>query len=60
MGISPTCSCLIDPEKRLCSIFTSMPIVLQVNGFRLYFYSDEGEEPYHIRVERGGAILNNG
>lgn len=27
-----------------------MPTVIIINGFRLYFYSDEGTEPVHIHV----------
>ncbi len=30
-----------------------MPNVLQIDGFRFYFYSNEGSEPAHIHVERG-------
>ena len=33
-----------------------MPTVLRTNGFRFFFYSNEGDprEPLHIHVERGG------
>ena len=32
-----------------------MPTVLRVDGFRLYFYSHEPNEPPHIHVDRGEA-----
>lgn len=32
-----------------------MPTVLTVNGFRFFFYSNEGTEPPHIHVEKGDA-----
>lgn len=34
-----------------------MPTVLRIDGYRLYFYSNEGDprEPIHIHVERGEA-----
>ena len=34
-----------------------MPTVLRIDGYRLYFYSNEGDprEPLHIHVERGEA-----
>lgn len=30
-----------------------MPTVLRLNGFRFFFFSNEGNEPPHIHVERG-------
>ena len=30
-----------------------MPTVLRWNGFRFYFFSNEGQEPPHIHVDRG-------
>lgn len=30
-----------------------MPTILRVLGFRFFFYSDEGNEPPHIHVEKG-------
>jgi hypothetical protein len=30
-----------------------MPTVLMKNGFRFFFYSNEGDEPIHIHVEKG-------
>jgi hypothetical protein len=30
-----------------------MPTVLLVDGFRFYFYSNEGTEPPHVHVEKG-------
>ena len=32
-----------------------MPTVLNVGGYRFFFYSLEGDEPPHIHIERGGA-----
>lgn len=29
-----------------------MPTVLRIDGFRFFFYSNEGSEPPHIHVER--------
>ncbi len=33
----------------------SMPTILRENGFRLFFYSDEGNEPPHIHVDYQGG-----
>jgi len=33
-----------------------MPTVFTKNGFRFFFYSEEGNEPIHIHVSYGGAI----
>jgi hypothetical protein len=32
-----------------------MPTVLQVDGYRFFFYSNEGSEPPHIHVEKAEA-----
>lgn len=32
-----------------------MPIVLRVNGYIFWFYSNENNEPAHIHVRKGGA-----
>ena len=32
-----------------------MPTVLTLDGFRFSFYSDEGNEPCHIHVQKGSA-----
>ncbi|MEO6401177.1 MAG: DUF4160 domain-containing protein [Vicinamibacteria bacterium] len=32
-----------------------MPSLLQVEGFRFFFYSSEGNEPAHVHVERAEA-----
>jgi hypothetical protein len=32
-----------------------MPTVLRLSGFRFFFYSEEGNEPPHIHVEKGGV-----
>jgi hypothetical protein len=31
--------------------------VLRRDGFRVFFFSDEGWEPPHVHVERGGGIV---
>lgn len=33
-----------------------MPTVLNVRGFRFFFYSAEGSEPPHIHVEHDDAV----
>ena len=33
-----------------------MPTVFTKNGFRFFFYSEEGNEPIHIHVAYSGAI----
>ena len=30
-----------------------MPTVLRIDGFRFFFYADEGNEPAHVHVEHG-------
>lgn len=30
-----------------------MPKVLEVEGFRFFFFSDERQEPSHVHVEKG-------
>lgn len=32
-----------------------MPTVLTLEGFRFYFFSEEGAEPAHIHVKKGSA-----
>ncbi len=32
-----------------------MPTVLRWNGYRFFFYSNEGQEPPHIHVIKGGG-----
>ncbi|MCP9750888.1 DUF4160 domain-containing protein [Ferruginibacter sp. HRS2-29] len=32
-----------------------MPTVFTLQGFRFFFWSNEGDEPMHIHVEKGGA-----
>ena len=32
-----------------------MPIVLRVNGYIFWFYSNENNEPVHIHIRKGGA-----
>ena len=33
-----------------------MPTVLLVNGFRFFFFSNEGFEPPHVHVEHGDGV----
>lgn len=37
-----------------------MPTVLRIEGYRLYFYSREPNEPAHVHVDKGGASANYG
>ncbi|MEM1216851.1 MAG: DUF4160 domain-containing protein [Bacteroidota bacterium] len=30
-----------------------MPTILRLLGFRFFFYSDEGNEPPHVHIEKG-------
>ena len=30
-----------------------MPTILRIEGFRFFFFSNEGNEPHHIHVESG-------
>ena len=32
-----------------------MPTILEIDGFKFLFYSDEGNEPCHIHVKKGGG-----
>ena len=32
-----------------------MPTVLRLEGYRFFFFSNEGTEPPHIHLERGGG-----
>ena len=32
-----------------------MPTVLRIEGFRFHFYSNEGQEPPHVHVEKDSA-----
>lgn len=32
-----------------------MPTVLRWNGYRFYFFSNEGDEPPHIHVDKAGC-----
>ncbi|MBP7584963.1 MAG: DUF4160 domain-containing protein [Spirochaetes bacterium] len=33
-----------------------MPVILTRDGFRYFFYSNEGLEPVHIHVEKAGSV----
>jgi hypothetical protein len=32
-----------------------MPTILQLSGWRFFFYADEGNEPIHIHCDKGDA-----
>lgn len=32
-----------------------MPKVLELQGFKFFFYSDEGNEPAHVHIKKGEA-----
>jgi hypothetical protein len=32
-----------------------MPVILRIDGFKFFFFSNEGTEPIHIHVERSDA-----
>jgi hypothetical protein len=32
-----------------------MPTVLRWNGFRFYFFSNEGTEPPHVHIDKAGS-----
>ena len=34
-----------------------MPTVLRWNGYRFYFFSNEGYEPPHIHIDKGGNTV---
>lgn len=34
-----------------------MPTILRLQGFRLYFYSHEPNEPPHVHIDRGGCSV---
>ncbi len=36
-----------------------MPTVLRIDGFRFFFYSDEGSEPPHIHAEKGDGVAKS-
>ena len=33
-----------------------MPTVLRIRGFQFFFFSEEGNEPAHIHVRKGGGV----
>ena len=33
-----------------------MPTVLRVKGYRVFFFSEEGNEPVHVHVRKAGAL----
>ena len=30
-----------------------MPVILRVDGFKFFFFADEGNEPVHVNIEKG-------
>ena len=36
-----------------------MPIVLRINGYVFWFYSNENNEPPHIHIRKGGATAKH-
>ena len=34
-----------------------MPTVLRVRGYRFYFFSEEGNEPPHVHVDKGSGTI---
>lgn len=32
-----------------------MPTILQINGFRFFFFSADGSEPIHVHVKKGNG-----
>ena len=36
----------------LSYIYTAMPTVLLVNGFRFFFFSADGKDPIHVHVKK--------
>jgi len=33
-----------------------MPTVIIINGYRFFFYSNEGNEPIHIHIEKADGV----
>ena len=36
------------------AIEKAMPTILRWNGYRFYFFSNEGHEPLHIHIDKAG------
>lgn len=32
-----------------------MPSILVINGYKLFFYSNENHEPVHVHIVKGGG-----
>jgi len=41
-------------KKKLFLNKKDMPTILIIAGWRLFFYSNEGDEPVHIHAEKSG------
>jgi hypothetical protein len=37
-----------------------MPTVLRWNGYRFYFFSNEGSEPPHVHIDKAGSTAKFG
>jgi hypothetical protein len=33
-----------------------MPLIMTKDGFRFFFYSNEGYEPIHVHIEKSGCV----
>ena len=33
-----------------------MPVIFTKNGYRLFFYSNENNEPIHVHIEKAGSV----
>ncbi len=33
-----------------------MPTILRIRGFKIFFFSEEGNEPPHVHVRKGDAV----
>lgn len=33
-----------------------MPTICYINGYRFFFFSNEGSEPWHIHIEKDNAL----
>lgn len=34
-----------------------VPTILRIRGYRFYFFAEEGNEPPHVHVDKGGGVL---
>jgi len=38
------------------NIRRNMPVIFTEDGFRFFFYSNEGHEPIHVHIEKSGCV----